>query len=209
MSTTVAIKDQLNDFLQFSPVILQRKLTKEEFIELSSRFPQLQMERESNGKVIVMSPVKKGSGKIESLLITFIGMWVLKTRLGESYSSSTGIELSDGAVKSPDCSWISEGRLALLPDNADDKFLQAMPDFAAEVRSSLDSLPKLKKKMEEVWMTNGVRLGWLIDPSAEKVWIYRENREVEEVVDFTNTILSGEEIMPGMELPLAELKLKK
>lgn len=202
-----AIQEQpLTALLQYGPVILQNPLSREEFIALVSEFPDLLMEREANGKVTVMSPVKKGSGRRESGVIFFVFLWYYQNRKGEVYSSSTGIELPDGAVKSPDCAWVSDERLAELPEGADEDFLQVMPDFLVEVRSSTDRLPKLKKKMANVWMKNGVRLGWLIDPYTEKAWIYREGQAPEEVAGFEGRILNGEDVMPGMEFPLAELK---
>ena len=59
--------------------------------------------------------------------------------------------------------------------------------------------------MTNVWMKNGTRLGWLIDPFQEKVWIYREGGDVKEIREFAGKVLNGEQIMPGMELPLEEL----
>ena len=139
-------------------------------------------------------------------MIFFVFLWYYQNRKGEVYSSSTGIELPDGAVKSPDCAWVSDERLAGLPEDADENFLQVMPDFLVEVRSSTDRIASLKKKMVNVWMKNGVRLAWLIDPYMEKAWIYREGQPVEELSGFEGRVLSGEEVMPGMELPLMELK---
>lgn len=48
-----------------------------------------------------------------------------------------------------------------------------------------------------------------LDPYDEKVYIYREGKGEEVVEGFSGKILSGEEVMPGMELPLEEFKRKK
>ena len=210
-ATEIAIENPLLEVLDAGGgrITLEKPLSKAEFIALSLRFPDLQMEREANGKTNIMSPVKKGSGKRESILTILIGMWALRSKMGEIYSPSTGVEFPDGSIKSPDCAWVSDERLAAFPENDDEDFLRVIPDFAAEVRSSSDRLTPLKKKMTNVWMANGVRLAWLIDPYDEKVYIYRQGREVEEVVGFTGKMISGEDVMPGMELPLEELKKKK
>ncbi len=197
------------EFFSHVPVSLEKPVSKAQFIAWAKRYPELRMERKANGKVTIMSPVKKGSGYRESWTHFFVMLWHYHTRLGEVYSPSTGIELPDGAIKSPDCAWISEERLATLSEDADERFLQAVPDFVAEVRSSTDSLAKLKKKMTNTWMRHGVRLAWLIDPYSEQVWIYRQGRETEEVKGFDDSVLSGEDVLPGMELPLVELKVKK
>ena len=58
--------------------------------------------------------------------------------------------------------------------------------------------------MEE-WISNGVRLAWLLDPKNEQAWIYREDGRVEEINGF-NQFLSGEGVMPGFTLDLSRLK---
>lgn len=166
------------------------------------------MEREANGKINIMSPVKRGSGERESLVIFYVHLWKYKTGKGKVYSSAVGIEFSDGSIKSPDCAWVSDEQLTASTETDDEDFLRIIPDFVAEVRSSSDRLTTLRKKMTNVWMANGVRLAWLIDPYDEKVYIYRKGEAVEVVEGFSGKILSGENVMPGMELPLDELKKK-
>jgi len=185
-------------------VTLEKHLTRQEFEALSARFPDLRMEREANGKTNIMSPVKKGSGRRESIVLIFVGMWRYQTGKGQVFSPSTGVELPDGTVKSPDCAWVSDERLS--KSGGDDEYLNVVPDFVAEVRSVSDRIKTLQQKMATNWMANGVRLGWLIDPYEEKVYIYRAGKEVEIVEGFDGKKLGGEEVMPGMELPLDELK---
>lgn len=60
--------------------------------------------------------------------------------------------------------------------------------------------------MQETWITNGVRLAWLIDPYKEKAYIYRANGSVEVTTDFEGE-LSGEDVLPGFSLKLSEFKL--
>ena len=192
--------------LHFGPVELQRPLSREEFVNLAEHFPDLGMEREKNGTVTVMSPVKRGSGKREFSLSGFLFMWHQANQLGEFFSPSTGFDLPDGTTKSPDVAWISPERLAASPANEEDDFVKIVPDFVAEVRSRSDRLVKLQKKMTDAWMANGVRLAWLIDPYAEQVHIYRQGQNVEILKGFTGKKLSGEAVLPGFELPLDKMK---
>ena len=56
-------------------------------------------------------------------------------------------------------------------------------------------------------ITNGVRLAWLIDPYEEKAYVYRVGADASEVVEgFEGKELSGETVLPGFSLPLAEMK---
>lgn len=195
----------LTELFKYGAIALERSLSIEEFTQLHSRFPELLMEREADGKVTIMSPVKKGSGRRESFVNTLVGYWAIQQECGETYSPSTGIELPTGAVKSPDCAWVSDERLATLDADSDEQYLKVVPDFVAEVRSSTDRLKQLKNKMEKIWMANGVRLGWLIDPYKEKVWIYRADQAPEVIEGFEGKVLSGENILEGFELPLDRL----
>lgn len=145
--TIANTENLMTKLIEYGPVTLNKPMTKEEFIALSSRFPGLQMEREANGKTTIMSPVKSGSGKRESILDYFIRHWKCKTGLGEVYGSATGIELPDGAIKSPGCAWVSDERLATAPKLTEEDFLQVVPDFIAEIRFHSDRIATLKKKM--------------------------------------------------------------
>jgi Uma2 family endonuclease len=74
--------------------------------------------------------------------------------------------------------------------------------LAVELGSPSDSLTALQEKMLE-YMANGVRLGWLINPQNQQVEIYRQGRD-KEILN-QPTVLSGEEILPGFELSLANI----
>ena len=194
-----------NELLKYGPLHLEGPLSIAEFIALNQKFPALRMEREKNGRVTIITPVKKGSGRRESIVNTYVGHWALKHNNGECYSPSTGIALPSGAIKSPDCAWVSKERLINQQAGADEDFLNVIPDFVVEVRSGTDSLAKLKRKMEQTWMANGVQLGWLIDPYQEKAWVYRPGQKTESFSGFKGRTLSGEPVMPGFELPLDQL----
>jgi len=117
--------------------------------------------------------------------------------------------LPDTAILSPSCGWISPGRLAQNPaKNPDEEFLKIAPDFIVEIKSQSDSLSKLKKKMTNSWIKNGVRLAWLIDPYKQKAYIYREGQaEPEEIKGFDGKFLEGEDILKGFRLDLEEFKI--
>ncbi len=197
------------DIFSFGPITLGRNLTIEEFTSLAERHPDLQMEREKTGKTTIISPVKRGSGKRESIIDFYLRLWKYKTSLGEVFGASTGVKLPDGSFKSPDCAWVSDENLDLLNDDEENSYLNIAPDFIAEICSSTDRISVLQKKMQDIWMKNGVRLGWLIDPYQEKIYIYRQGKEVEILEGFKNRKLIGEDVMPEMELPLDEFLIKK
>ncbi len=50
------------------------------------------------------------------------------------------------------------------------------------------------------YLNNGARLGWLINPKAQQVEIYRQGQQKEVLQAPTN--LSGEQVLPGFILDL-------
>ncbi|MBK8192766.1 MAG: Uma2 family endonuclease [Lewinellaceae bacterium] len=204
MSATIPAEKEItleNMVAQYGAIVLQTPLSKKDFSELAERYPDVLIEREKNGITTIMSPVKKGSGQRESTLLVLIGIWNLRHKLGKLYSPSTGFDLPDGSIKSPDAAWISNDR----PDSGEEHFVQVVPDFVAEIRSGSDPLKKLQRKMTDTWIANGVRLAWLIDPYDEKVYIYRPGEAVRIVAGFSGKTLAGEDVLPGFELPLEEM----
>jgi Uma2 family endonuclease len=54
-----------------------------------------------------------------------------------------------------------------------------------------------------LYLDNGVRLGWLIDPYARRVEIFRAGREVEVLLD--PATVSGDDVLPGFVLELGPI----
>lgn len=187
--------------------LIVKGLTKDEFEVFSGRLPEYRMEREKNGNITIMAPIKGFGGIRENKINRRVGNFVENHLDGETFSPSSGFDLPDGATKSPDVAWVSGDKLAMLdPSIAEDKYLPIVPDFVAEIRSQTDSLKKTKAKMEDTWIANGVRLAWLIDPYQEKAYIYRGDGSKDVVKGFDNK-LSGEDVLPGFELDLSEFRL--
>lgn len=107
-------------------------------------------------------------------------------------------------MRSPDAAWISHERWDALKEEQRKGFAYIAPYFVVELASPSDNLSALKNKMEK-WRNNGVRLGWLIDPANETVFIYRIDGTISKVEGFGNT-LSGEDVLVGFEFGLAILK---
>jgi Uma2 family endonuclease len=203
------VPNQVKDLLELGPVVYLGGVTKENFLKLIERFPDHRMEREADGLVTIMPPTHGGSGSRELTIGRRVGNWCERRNNGMTFGPSAGFDLPTGATKSPDAAWMSDATLGLLsPKDIEEGFVPAAPDFVAEIRSSSDSLEKLKKKMSETWIANGVRLAWLIDPYEETAWVYRADGSVEKVQGFGNQ-LSGEDLMPDFVLDLEEFRVKK
>lgn len=172
-------------------------ITHEQFERLCEDNPDRSLELTATGELVVMVPAGWESSERNLSLGTDVAIWNRQTNLGRAFDSSGGFTLPNGAVRSPDVTWIEKSKLADVPRAV--KFPRVIPDFVIELRSETDRMPKLREKMEE-YRSNGVRLGWLIDPSDQVVEIYRPGQDVE--VLQSPTALSGEDVMPGFSLDL-------
>ena len=178
------------------------KLTSEQFYQLCEENPDLKLERNANGELIVMPPTGGETGKRNLTAGAQLWTWNEQTELGEAFDSSTGFTLPNKADRSPDVSWVEKSRWSALTPEQREKFIPLCPDFVIELVSPSDSLKKSQEKMQE-YMENGCRLGWLINRKKREVEIYRPGQDVE-VLQFPLT-LSGENVLPGFVLNLQKI----
>jgi Uma2 family endonuclease len=176
-------------------------LTDELFFDLCQANSELRMERDQHGNIIVISPTGANTGNYNSELNYEITHWNRQTRLGYVFDSSAGFTFPNGAVRSPDSSWIYKDRWESLSQNEQEKFAPICPDFMVEVRSKIDRLSDLQTKMEE-YRSNGCRLGWLVDRQGKAVYIYRADGSTKTIKGETVS-LDGEDVLPGFVLELS------
>ncbi|ABA21748.1 Protein of unknown function DUF820 [Trichormus variabilis ATCC 29413] len=178
------------------------KLTREQFYKLCIENPDLKLERNAQGELIIMPPTGGETGRSNVNLILQVASWNEINHGGEVFDSSTGFTLPNGADRSPDVSWVEKSRWEALTKEQREKFIPLCPDFVIEIMSPSDSLKKVQDKMYE-YMLNGCRLGWLINRKKQEVEIYHPEREVE-ILTLPQT-LSGEDVLPGFVLNLQRI----
>ncbi|MBO0350460.1 Uma2 family endonuclease [Phormidium pseudopriestleyi FRX01] len=182
------------------PTKLGLYVTPEQFAVLAASNQDLRLERTAGGELIVNPPTGWETGKRNSRISGELYLWWRNTgEPGEIFDSSTGFILPNRATRSPDASWVSQGRWDALNPEQKGTFANICPDLVVELHSASDTLDSLQEKMRE-YMDNGAVLGWLIDPKNKRVEIYRQGLEVERLENPVE--LSGEEILPGFVLNL-------
>ncbi|MCI0637852.1 MAG: Uma2 family endonuclease [Gemmataceae bacterium] len=75
------------------------------------------------------------------------------------------------------------------------------PELAVEVRSPKQSWKKLIEKVNE-YLSMGVKMVWVIDPSVERVTVFTPDSEP--VVYAAENELDGGEVLPGFRCKVAE-----
>lgn len=178
-------------------------LTDKQFYQLCQVNPNIRIERDAAGKLIVMPPPGGRTGKRNFSLSGQLWAWVEQnSELGVGFDSSTEFNLLNGGDRSPDAAWVKLERWEALTEQEQDGFPPICPDFVIELRSRTDSLRELQDKMNE-YLASGLHWGWLIDPQNQRVEVYRQGQSVE--VLQSPTTLSREDILPGFVLNLKQV----
>jgi Uma2 family endonuclease len=104
-------------------------------------------------------------------------------------------------VRAPDVCFISWNRFKnreLPPEPIPD----LAPDVAIEVLSAGNTAAEMQRKLHD-YFAAGVRLVWYIDPATRSAKSYTAEDEIIAVDE--SGVLSGGDVLPGFELPLAAL----
>lgn len=203
--SAVLEKPVINEFglsrfvLQFSPFI---EMSDDQFFDFCQLNNDLRIERNADGEIIIMPPTGWETGDKNAEITTQLRNWTKQDGRGKSADSSAGYKMPNGAIMSPDASWILKERLEKVSPDKRRKYLPLAPDFVIELRSESDALSNLKEKMQE-YIANGVSLGWLIDPASKQVYVYRPNSEIE--ISENLTEISGEPILKDFTMNLKEI----
>lgn len=168
------------------------------FDEFVRQNPDLIVEQDSSGEIVIMAPAGAEGSSKNSEIARQLGNWSVKSG-GRVFDSSALFVLPRGEKRSPDAAWIQADRWQKLPSEDRKAFPRIAPDFVVELRSETDRLITLKNKMQE-YIDSGVRLAWLIDPIMKQVHVYQPNKPVE-VLDNPSTV-SGGEVLAGFTLEL-------
>ena len=185
--------------LKFEPAIT---MTDEQFEQFCAINDDLRIELTAEGVIEIMPPANSDTGFKEADIITDLNVWTRADGTGRAFSSNAGFTLPNGAVRSPDASWLRKSRLTALTAEERRGFARICPDFVVELRSSTDRLSVLQAKMEE-YIANGARLGWLLDPSTRQAHIYRPGAPPE-IID-NPASLSADPELPGFTLDLTPI----
>lgn len=188
--------------VRLHPVV---EMTNDQFFDFCQLNRDWRIERTVDGELVIMPPTGAETDERNFNLIVQLGNWVQRDGTGIGFGSSGGFTLPNGAVKSPDAAWIDRARWEAIPVEQRKKFPPICPDFMIELRSETDGFKTLQEKMHEYheYIDNGMSLGWLIDRSQRKVYVYRPSSPIEEL-DNPST-MSGDPLLPGFVLDLSRI----
>ena len=177
-------------------------LSDEQLIRFCEANSDLSVEREPDGKLLVMTPVNPTTGHKELRIGRYLDAWADEDGRGLAFPSSVGFTLPDGSMRMPDAAWISYDKWNRFSDEERHRFTHVCPDFVVELRSLSDALAQLQQKMRD-WIANGASLAWLVDPIEFAITIYGPGREPEYLDNISQ--VAGEGPVAGFLLPLDQI----
>jgi Uma2 family endonuclease len=149
---------------------------------------------------IVEKAVGFREGMLAIALASLIHKFVKQHKLGVVAGADATMEVLPELVRLPDVSFVSWQRLPhgipreAIPDLA--------PDLAVEVLSRTNTRAEMRRKRRD-YFQGGVRQVWMVDPEARTIQIFTSE---EAFVELTSAdTLDGGEVLPGFQLPVAEL----
>jgi Uma2 family endonuclease len=131
-----------------------------------------------------------------------VGLFVREHDLGRCFAAETRftIEKDPDTTLAPDFAFVSKER---LPDPIPAKgYLELAPDIVLETVSPNDTKREVNLKVAQ-WLRAGTRIVWVLHPSARTLTVHRAG-ETPRVLGAEET-LTGEEVLPGFEMPLRKI----
>jgi len=180
---------------------LARPLTDDQLERFCERQEVLHIEKEPNGDLDVRLIGGTTAGAVGTDILLELCNWNEHAKAGRVLPN-VGYLLADGSMRGPRISWIPEAWFAEHKARKDDGFIGGAPAFVVEV-VSLQRKPREWRSRMEMWISNGVELGWLFDPEPKTVEIYRPGREPEVLEG--GSAVEGEGPVAGFVLELGKV----
>ena len=158
-----------------------------------------------NGDLIRVSPAGFEHGRlaarIGARLVVFLDS---HPELGVAVGAETGFRVArdPDTVLGPDAAVVRRERLPPSADQAG--YLNLAPDLAVEIVSPTDRWTTVTGKVD-AYLAAGTRLVWVVEPSQRTVRVYAVNRAERRLRADTDSVLEGDDVLPGFWLPLADL----
>lgn len=154
------------------------------------------------GRIVPVSP-----GGLEHSLVTanvfrVLDAFVLPSGLGRVLTGEVGFytRRDPDTVRGADVVFISSERYDRRTRAL--TFLDVAPDLVVEVLSIQDTVMDLADKLRE-YFAAGVRLVWVADPRARRVYAYRALDDLRELSEAET--LSGEDVLTGFSASVSAL----
>ena len=153
------------------------------------------------GELRTMSPAGWRHGEIVLRISGMLWEHIRPKDLGKLFGAETGFLLSrdPDTVRAPDVAFIAREN---LPDEEpSDAFWPGAPDLAVEVLSPSDRTGEVNEKIR-MWLSEGTRLVWVVDPLLRTVTCYRSADDV--AIITSRGAVDGGDVVLGFSCAVAD-----
>lgn len=162
-----------------------------------------------DGRLVRMPGSGSEASRIAINLILALGPFVKLHKLGDVTGPDGTYDLTlpgdqYATALTPDVAYVRAGRLAAMGTPEAKKYAKVAPDLAAEIVSPSQYHPEMDAKAR-LFLARGVRLVWVIWPTAQEVDVWRPGSMTPVATLHANDTLDGLDVLPGFTLPVAEL----
>ena len=176
-----------------------KRLTADDLLRLYSEGVRGELIR---GVLCETMPTGYEHGKTVVNLTILLGSFVKSRKLGSLTASDSGVwlERAPDTVREPDVAYFSAEKMPLSVRV--EGYADVIPDLVVEVVSPNDSVSEVNDKAL-MWLSYGVRLVWVVNPSTRSVDVYREGRAAATLTE--NDALDGLDTLPGFTCAVSEV----
>lgn len=157
-----------------------------------------------HGRIVPLMPTGHRPNVVAGRIFRRLADYADTTGRGVAYTDNMGFavpEMASGRESfSPDAAYYTG---PLPPDPM--RFVEGVPDFAAEVRSESDYGPAAETELAAKradYFAAGTRVVWDVDPDAGEVRVYRADAPDRPVVYGRGQDAEAEPAVPGWKLPV-------
>jgi Uma2 family endonuclease len=116
------------------------QLTEEQFVRLCQENRDFRFELTAQKELVIMPLTGSETGWRNNEISYFLTAWTKQEGTGLAFGSSAGFTLPNGAIRSPDASWVERERWEALTTSEREKFAPLCPDFVVELHSPFNFL---------------------------------------------------------------------
>lgn len=120
--------------------------------------------------------------------------------IARCFGPGTGFLLRDDVVRTPDVAIVRNERMP--GDGLPTGYFPGAPDIAVIVVSPNDKFDEVSARVRD-YFDAGARRVWIVRPRVKMITVHRSEQDVEIIAATQN--VSGGDIVPGLEIPLAKL----
>ena len=171
----------------------EKRLTPDEFMQLKIERAEL-----VNGKIVENMPAIFDHDELILVIGGILRRWVKENRLGRVAGGGSFVT-EQNQVRAPDVSFLSNED---LEGENTAKYVTKAPTLAVEIISKNDIYGDVDDKAAE-FLRAGSQAVWVVNPRLRTVAVHTPDEQP--VTYRMGEIIPGGEILPGFELPLAEI----